>query len=225
MSNNHEPIRVLIVDDSALVRHGIRTVLAAHRGERPVVVVAEADSVASAIRTAVQENPDVVLLDIRLPDGSGVDACREIIKRRPDACVLMLTSCASDNLLYESVVAGAKGYLMKEIDPLGLVEAIINAAEGRAVLTPDATERVMGMLRSGPPAAAADFSKLSLQERRVLAMVAAGHTNRAVGKQLGLSENTVKNYLGSVFDKLRVKRRAQAAALFVQARAKPDRPE
>jgi DNA-binding NarL/FixJ family response regulator len=216
------PIRVMIVDDSTLVRHGIRSVLASHRDGRPLFVVAEADNVAAAVRAAAQHKPDVVLLDIRLPDGSGVDACREIIRRRPETCVLILTSFAGDNLLYESVVAGAKGYLMKEIDPAGLITAVINAAEGRAVLSTDVTDRVMRLLRSGPPPAVADLAKLSLQERRVLTLVAAGHTNRGVGEELGLSENTVKNYLVSVFDKLHVKRRSQAAALFAQAARKSE---
>lgn len=217
-----KPIRVMIVDDSTLVRHGIRSVLAAHRGERPLFVVAESAHVAGAVRDAAQHKPDVVLLDIRLPDGSGVEACREIIKRRPDTAVLILTSFAGDNLLYEAIVAGAKGYLMKEIDPAGLIEAIINGAEGRAVLSTDITDRVVRLLRSGPPSAEADLGKLSLQERRVLTLVAAGHTNRSVGEELGLSENTVKNYLVSVFEKLRVKRRSQAAALFAQANRKAD---
>ncbi|MBI5770183.1 MAG: response regulator transcription factor [Verrucomicrobia bacterium] len=220
MSNPATPIRVLVVDDSALVRHGIRAALATQLGPRPVQVAAEADSVASAVRLATETKPDVVLLDIRLPDGTGIDACREITQRLPETAVLMLTSFAGDALLYDSVVAGAKGYLMKEVDPAGLLDAITRAAEGRPVLTPDVAAKVMQMLRSGPPAATeADLSKLSLQERRVLALVATGRTNRAIGDELGLSENTVKNYLVNVFEKLRVKRRSQAAALFIQANA------
>jgi two-component system response regulator DevR len=210
----------MIVDDSVLVRHGIRSVLTAHGVGRPIEVVAEAGDVASAVHTAVKVKPDVILLDIRLPDGSGVDACREIIKRLPNAVVLMLTSFAGDDLLYESVVSGAKGYLMKEIDPAHLAESIVSAAEGRAVLTTDLTARIMRLLRSGPPQSDSDLDKLSLQERRVLTLVAAGHTNRGVGDQLGLSEFTVKNYLVSVFEKLKVKRRSQAAAIFAQASRK-----
>lgn len=218
MNNAFDSIDVLIVDDSALVRHGIRTVLEMHHGPRPVRVAAEADSVASAIKIASEIKPDVVLLDIRLPDGTGIDACREIMRRSPETAVLMLTSFAGDSLLYDSVVAGAKGYLMKEVDPPGLLDAITRAADGLPVLSPDVAARVMHMLRKGPPAVAeADLSKLSLQERRVLALVASGRTNRAIGAELGLSENTVKNYLVNVFEKLRVKRRSQAAALFVQA--------
>ena len=220
MSKTEKPIRVMLVDDSALVRQGLRSVLTAHQGERPVLVVAEADSVDTAISAAVRTKPDVVLLDIRLPDGSGIDVCREILKRQPEAGVLMLTSFAGDSLLFDSVVAGAKGYLMKEIDPALLMEAIVSAAEGRAVLTTDLTDRVMRLLRSGRPPADDGLGKLSRQERRVLALVASGHTNRSVGEQLGLSPNTVKNYLVSIFEKLRVKRRSQAAAIFAQASSK-----
>ena len=217
MPDSKQAIRVMIVDDSLLVRRGVRAVISTHRSTRTIEVVAEAIDVASAVRTAMKANPDVILLDIRLPDGSGVDACREIIRRLPEAAVLMLTSFADDKLLYESVVAGAKGYLMKEIDPDRFMESIVNAAEGRAVLTTDLTARVLRLLRSGPPPAPTDLAKLSRQEHRVLALVSAGQTNRMIGDQLGLSEFTVKNYLVSVFEKLNVKRRSQAAALFAQS--------
>lgn len=220
MSEAGKTIRVMLVDDSALVRHGLRSVLNAHQGDRPVMVVAEADSVDSAVSAAVRAKPDVVLLDIRLPDGSGIEVCREIIKRQPDVGVLMLTSFAGDALLFDSVVAGAKGYLMKEIEPARLMEAILNVAEGRAVLTTDLTDRVMRLLQSGRPPSDEGLGKLSRQERRVLALVASGHTNRAVGEQLRLSPNTVRNYLVSIFEKLRVKRRSQAAAIFAQASSK-----
>lgn len=216
------PIRVMIVDDSALVRHGIRSVLASHRGERPIEIVAEADGVDGALQTAVEAEPDVVLLDIRLRDGSGVDVCRQLLERLPEISVLMLTSFASDHLVYESIVAGAKGYLMKEIDPPGLFDAVQRAADGGAVLTSDATKRIMELVRKDRPAPEAELAKLSVQERRVLTLVAAGHTNRAIGEALTLSENTVKNYLANVFAKLGIKRRSHAAALFVQASRKSD---
>lgn len=222
MTKSKNDIRILIVDDSALVRQGIRAVCETHRGERRLIVTGEVATEADAVRAAAEQRPDVILLDIQLAGGSGVDACREIMKQQPEARVLMLTSFASDKLLYDSVVAGAKGYLMKEIDPLKLIATIIDAAEGRAVLTTDLTERVMRFLRHGPPPSQEDTSRLSAQERRVLALVAAGHTNRSVGLELGLSENTVKNYLVSVFDKLRVKRRSQAAAIYVKSAQAPD---
>lgn len=216
-----KPIRIMLVDDSALVRSGIRTVLGAHSGDVATTVVAEAATVADAITGVRQHKPDVVLLDIRLPDGSGLEACRQILKERPETNVLILTSFSNDSLVYEAVIAGAKGYLMKEVDPLGLMEAIENAAAGRSVLTPDVTARVLRLLRGGDPAEGVDLGVLSPQERRVLALVAEGRTNKEIGDQLTLSENTVKNYLVSVFEKLKVKRRSQAAAVYVQKTGGP----
>jgi two-component system response regulator DevR len=212
------PIRVVIVDDSPLVRHGIRYIVGAHSPEAPIEVVGEAARASEIIPALRRHRPDVVLLDIRLPDGSGIESCHAITREFPDIAVLILTSHSSDGLLYEAIVAGAKGYLLKDIDPPGLCSTIVRAASGQLVLTPEATQRVMQLLREGGPAdGAGDISVLSPQERRVLALVAEGHTNRSVGQKLGLSENTVKNYLVTVFEKLNVKRRSQAAALFVKA--------
>jgi two-component system, NarL family, response regulator DevR len=207
----------MLVDDSELVRRGIKTVLTAQTTP-PMRIVAEAGSVAEAISTCLREKPDLVLLDIRLPDGSGLEACRQILQRLPNTRVVILTSYSNDNFVYDAVTSGAHGYLMKEIDPAGLVQAVQDVAAGRSILDPDATTRVLRMLRGGGGAGehSADLSPLSAQERRVLALVADGLTNKQVGEQLGLSENTVKNYLVNVFEKLQVKRRAQAAAIFVQ---------
>jgi two-component system response regulator DevR len=207
------PIRILLVDDSELVRRGVKTVLSSQTSP-PMRVVAEAGNVADAVAESVRHKPDVVLLDIRLPDGSGFDACRQILQRLPDTKIVVLTSYSNDNFVYEAVTAGAQGYLMKEIDPSGLVQAVQDVAAGRSILDPDATSRVLRLLRGGEQGA--DLSSLSTQERRVLALVANGLTNKQVGEQLSLSENTVKNYLVNVFEKLQVKRRAQAAAIYVQ---------
>lgn len=210
------PIRILLVDDSELVRRGIKTVLAT-QSDPPLRVVAEAANVSEAVTEYIKHRPDIVLLDIRLPDGSGFDACRQIMQRNPDTKVVVLTSYSNDNFVYEAVTAGAQGYLMKEIDPAGLIQALLDVASGRSILDPDATSRVLRLLRSGGSAdSGADLSILSPQERRVLALVADGLTNKQVGEQLNLSENTVKNYLVNVFEKLQVKRRAQAAAIYVQ---------
>jgi len=213
-ANPRSPIRLMLVDDSELVRRGIKTVLASH-GHPPLQVVAEAGTVADAVAEAGKHKPDVVLLDIRLPDGSGFDACRQILQAQPDTRIVVLTSYSNDNYVYEAVTSGAQGYLMKEIDPAGLVQGVLDVAGGRSILDPEATSRVLRLLRSasdhGP-----DLSMLSAQERRVLALVAEGLTNKQAGEQLGLSENTVKNYLVNVFEKLQVKRRAQAAAIYVQ---------
>lgn len=211
-------IRVLVVDDSALVREGLRAVLGTHGKAHGIEVVADADSVASSLNQVRRFKPDVVLLDIRLPDGSGLDACREIKRSLPASRVLILTSVATDELIHQAVLAGAQGYLMKEINPDGLVRAIADAFAGKSVLTPEITERVMRLLRDGNQSSGANLSSLSPQERRVLALVADGLTNKEVGEKLGLSDNTVKNYLVTVFEKLQVKRRSQAAAMFAQVR-------
>jgi two-component system response regulator DevR len=217
MTSQASCIRVLVVDDSALVREGLRSVLGTHGRLQAIEVIGEADSVSVGVSEARRLNPDVVLLDIRLPGGSGLDACREIKRILPQTRVLILTSVASDELIHQAVVAGAQGYLMKEINPDGLVRAIADAFAGRSVLTPEITERVLRLLREGSNSATTNIMSLSPQERRVLALVADGLTNKEVGERLGLSDNTVKNYLVTVFEKLQVKRRSQAAAMFVQA--------
>lgn len=209
-------IRILLVDDSELVRRGIKTVLTAQT-EPAMSVVGEAGNVTTAVSECERLRPHVVLLDIRLPDGSGLEACKQILQRLPETKIIVLTSYSNDNYVYEAVTCGAQGYLMKEIDPAGLIQAVQDVAAGRSILDPDATSRVLRLLRGGGASEhGADLSILSTQERRVLALVAEGLTNKQVGEQLNLSENTVKNYLVNVFEKLQVKRRAQAAAIYVQ---------
>jgi DNA-binding NarL/FixJ family response regulator len=220
-----KPIRVLLVDDSTLVRRGLQTVLGTAT-RQPIEVVGEAGTAAAALESVARLKPDVTLLDIRLPDGSGLDVCRRITKDNSDANILILTSFSSDSLIYDAVVAGARGYLMKEIDPAGLVEAVEAASAGRSVLAPDVTERVLRLLRSGPASdGSADIQNLSAQERRVLALVAEGQTNKEIAEKMDLRENTVKNYLVSVFEKLHVKRRSQAAAIFVQQGGGPQKTD
>jgi two-component system response regulator DevR len=214
-------VRILLVDDSELVRRGIKAVLAAH-GNPAMNVVGEAGSIADALTECFRLKPDVVLLDIRLPDGSGFTACRKILQRLPDTGIIVLTSHANDNFVYEAVIAGVKGYLMKEIDPAALVRAIESVASGRSIFDPDATARVLRLLRGNSvPQPNSDLSILSAQERRVLVLVADGLSNKEVGEQLLLSENTVKNYLANVFEKLKVKTRAQAAVVYTQQMATP----
>ena len=216
------PIRILLVDDSELVRRGIKTVLTAQT-EPPMLIVGEAGDVAGAVAESLRHKPALVLLDIRLPDGTGFDACRRILERLPETRVIMLTAFSNDNFVYEAVTSGAHGYLMKEIEPSGLIQAVKDVMAGRSILDPDATTRVLRLLRGGAPEQGVDLSVLSAQERRVLAFVAGGLTNKQVGGQMKLSENTVKNYLVNVFEKLHVKRRAQAAAIYVQ-QLSPPRP-
>jgi len=211
-------IRVLLADDSALVRRGVATLLGSSR-RRQILVVAEVARALEVVDACLQHRPDVVLLDVRFPDGSGLDACRRLTQSLPSARVLILTSYSNDGFIYDAITAGAHGYLMKEIDPEGLVRAVIEVAEGRSILDPEATARVMQMVRSNAASGQGSdpLASLSAQERRVLALVSEGRTNKEIGEDLSLSDNTVKNYLGTVFEKLNVKRRSQAAALWVQS--------
>lgn len=217
-------IRVLLVDDSALVRRGVASVIGAHSDKDTIQVVGEAATAAEAVTEAHRLKPDVVLLDLRLPDDSGINVCRRLHGELPGTRIVVLTSFVDDNLVYNAVIAGAHGYLMKEVDPPTLIEAITKAALGQSILAPDITERVMKMLRGGNGAkdGASDLASLSPQERRVLACIAEGLTNKQTGERLNLSENTVKNYLINVFEKLQVKRRSQAAALYVEQVGRPN---
>ncbi len=205
-------IRVVLVDDSEVVRMGLRALLSA---DRSIEIVGESGSVADGVVTCERTKPDVVLLDIRLPDGTGFDACRSILQRSPATRVLILTSVADGTLVDDAIRAGAHGYLLKEIDGRALVQAIHDIAAGKSILDPAVTARVMEFMKSG--GAVADvLATLSPQERRVLAQIAEGCTNKEVAAKLNLSEKTVKNYLSTVFDKLHVSRRAEAAVIYAQ---------
>jgi len=208
------PIRLLLVDDHEVVRVGLKTVLSQQPG---IIVVGEAATMATAVQNALRLKPTVILMDVRLPDGSGVDACREILAARPDTRVIFLTSYADDDSVLAAVLAGAHGYVLKEIDTLALLRAIHTVAEGQSILDPTVTERALSWLRGlGNGPATPGTEQLSAQEERVLALVAQGKTNKEVAVALGLSDKTVKNYLANVFQKLRITRRAQAAAFFVK---------
>ena len=214
---------VLLVDDRSLIRQGIRAVLSLPGHDVTFDVVAEAGTAAEGLAAARIHRPDLALLDIRLPDGSGIDTCRQILAELPATRVVMLTSYSNDNLVYDAIVAGAQGYLLKEIDPQALLSAMSAALAGRSVLSPEITSHVMQFVRGKSTAtlAADSLAKLSPQETRVLALVADGLTNKLIGAQLNLSENTVKNHLVSVFEKLAVRSRSQAAARYVRDRANP----
>ncbi len=212
-------IRVLLVDDSEVVRMGLCALL---DGADGIEVVGEAAGMGSAVKLAVETRPDVVLLDIRLPDGMGFDACRQILAKLPDTRILVLTSVAEEKLVDESIRAGAHGYLLKEINAQGLITAIHDVAEGKSVLDPSITARVLQMVKATPNSKNESvMAVLSPQERRVLALIADGRTNKEVAAEMNLAEKTVKNYLSTVFEKLHVTRRSQAAVLYAQLHDRP----
>lgn len=212
-------ISLLIVDDSELVRTGLKTLLATQTEAARFQIVGEAHSVATAVAECTRLKPDVVLLDIRLPDGTGFEACRQILARLPDTRLLILTSVLDDGVVYEAMSSGAHGYLLKEINAGSLCQAIIDVAAGKFVLDPAVTNRVLNLVRHGAPQSDADkLALLSAQERRVLALVAEGKTNKEIAADMELSDKTVKNYLSNVFEKLQISRRSQAAVLYAGSR-------
>ncbi|MGH7236476.1 MAG: response regulator [Nitrospiraceae bacterium] len=208
------PIRLLLVDDHKVVRVGLRTLLG---GTERIRVVGEAETMESAVTEAARLKPDVVLMDVRLPDGSGIEACREIRAARPETRVLFLTSFADDAAVMATIFAGADGYLLKEIDEDALIRSIETVAEGRSILDSAVTQRMLAKMRehSAPPAENKSES-LSPQEQKVLALVAEGQTNKEIAAALGLSDKTVRNYLSNIFQKLQVSRRSQAAAIYAR---------
>lgn len=208
-------IRVLLVDDHEVVRVGLKTVLTDKLG---ITIVGEAATMADAMDQARLLKPDVILMDVRLPDGSGIDACREILSTVPRTHVLFLTSYADDHSVLAAVLAGAQGYVLKEIDTAGLIKAIQTVAQGQSILDPHVTQRAIDWIKGLQrlPSSELEFEPLSPQEQRVLAHVAEGRTNKEIGLALKLSDKTVKNYLANVFQKLQITRRTQAAAFFLR---------
>jgi two-component system response regulator DevR len=207
-------VRVLIVDDHEVVRVGLRTLLSSVPS---VEVVGEASSASTALPEVKRAAPDVVLLDVRLGDGSGFDVCREIQNLEREVRVLVLTSFADDNIIVDAISAGADGYLLKEVNREALISAILKVAAGQSVLDPAVTGRVFGRIQSlAQNPSANKLTLLSAQERRVLALVAEGGTNKEIAAAMGLSDKTIKNYFSNILDKLQMTRRSQAAAYFVQ---------
>lgn len=210
-SSSPPPIRLVIVDDSELVRVGLQTLL---QGAPGIELCAVASTAAEALAVCRRLRPAVVLLDIRLPDGTGIDVCRSLLADGGDTRVLFLTSSSEQDVVDEAIRAGAHGYLLKEINTPALLQGIRDVAVGRSILDPQITARVMDLLKNerNKPL----ISGLSPQEQRVLAKIAEGLTNKEVAADLGLSEKTVKNYLSNIFEKLHFSRRAQAAAYYTQ---------
>jgi len=211
-----DPIRVLIVDDHAVVRLGLRSLLTNSNGFR---VVGEAGSASESVTLTGQTRPDVVLMDVRLPDGSGVEACRRIKQEHPDTRVVMLTSYSDEEAIVGAVMAGASGYLLKQADAERLTQAIRDAAAGESSLDPRAAGMLLNQFRElSAKQAESELSGLTDRERRMLALIAEGYTNRAIGEVLHLSEKTVRNHVSQLLRKLGFQRRSQAAAWAGQRR-------
>lgn len=210
MNAETEIVRILIVDDHDVVRLGLRSLL---DGRGSFRVVGEAGSASDAIREAAACDPDVVIMDIRLPDGSGIEACREIRAQKPDTKVLMLTSYADDEAIFASIIAGAAGYILKQIRSQALLEAIDTIAKGGLLLDSSVTQRVLERVRRTSSLLSRHGERaLTEQEERVLSLVAEGKTNREIAQALFLSEGTVKNYVSNILAKLNLSRRSQLAA-------------
>lgn len=204
------PLRVLLVDDHEVVRSGVKALLQA---TEDIVVTAEAGSVREAIDEADRTRPDVVVMDVRLADGSGIEATREIRAKHPKTAVVMLTSFADDEALFASIMAGAAGYVLKQVKGGELVRAIRTVGKGDSLLDPAVTSAVLDRLRKGKHLLKDEkLARLSPQEERILTLVADGKTNKEIGEELNLAEKTVKNYVSSILSKLEVARRAEAAA-------------
>jgi DNA-binding NarL/FixJ family response regulator len=202
------PIKVFLLDDHEIVRRGVKELL---EGEPDISVIGEAGTAASALARIPALKPNVAVLDVRLPDGDGVSVCREIRSRMPEVACLMLTSFGDDEALFDAIMAGAAGYVLKQIRGTDLVGAVRTIAAGQSLLDPAAAARVMARmrdqsLRSDPLAA------LTGQERKILELIGEGLTNRQIGERLFLAEKTVKNYVSALFAKLGMERRTQAAA-------------
>lgn len=205
-------IRVLLVDDHEIVRRGLKAVL---EDRSQIVIVGEAGTVRDGVAEAARVQPDVIVMDLRLPDGSGVEACREIRNNDPNAKVVILTSYADEDALFSAVMAGAAGYVLKDLDPANLQNSIITVADGGSLLDPKMATAVLERLRKGNVGHPADdaFSTLTPQEDRILDMIGNGLTNREIAGELSLSEKTIKNYVSQIYSKLHVERRSQAARL------------
>lgn len=209
MHASDEPVRVFLLDDHEVVRRGLRDLLEA---EGDITVVGESGSAQEAARRIPATRPHVAVLDGRLPDGSGIEVCREVRTVDPTIQALILTSYDDDEALFAAIMAGASGYVLKQITGTDLVDAVRRVAAGQSLLDPALTRRVLDRVRAGEPEHA-ELRDLTEQERKILALIAEGMTNRQIGEQLYLAEKTVKNYVSSILSKLGLERRTQAAVL------------
>ena len=209
-------VRVLLCDDHELVRGGLKALL---ESDLTVEVVGEADSADQAIRVAAEVMPDVVVMDIRMPGRSGIEACREIRADREETRVLILTSFADDEALFSAIMAGASGYVLKQIKGNDLLDAIHKVASGQSLLDPTVTARVLARIRGDAGSSIGEAGDdLTAQERKIVELLAEGKTNRQIGEQIHLAEKTVKNYVSNILMKLGLSRRAEVAALMAKRR-------
>jgi two-component system response regulator DevR len=209
-------VRVLLCDDHELVRGGLKALL---ESDLTVEVVGEAGSVDQAIRFAAEVKPDVVVMDIRMPGRSGIEACREIRAGREETSVLILTSFADDEALFSAIMAGASGYVLKQIKGNDLLDAIHKVASGQSLLDPTVTARVLARIRGDAGSSMGDAGDdLTGQERKIVELLAEGKTNRQIGEEIHLAEKTVKNYVSNILMKLGLSRRAEVAALMAKRR-------
>ncbi len=208
------PISLLIVEDHEVVRLGLRTLLSRDAQLR---IVGEAGTAAEALKKATELQPDVALLDIRLSGGEGISACANIVDECPNTRVLFLTSYADEDTVLAAILAGAQGYLLKEIGSEALLRSIKIVASGQSILDPLVTRRALDWMKgAAAPSGEGKLKSLSQQEQAVVALVAEGKTNKEIAVELGLSDKTVKNYLANIFQKLHITRRAQAAVFFAK---------
>ena len=216
-SSVQSPLRLLVVDDHEVVRQGLAALLDRRESFQ---VVAEAGTVADAIEQARRHRPDIVIMDVRLPDGSGIEACRAIRAEFPATRVVMLTSYPDEEAVLSAIVAGASGYLLKQIRARDLVAALETVGRGESLLDPAVTEKVLDRIRRIATGSSQndEMSQLTSQERRILLLVAEGMTNKEIASEIFLSDKTVKNYVSSILAKLNLERRAQAAAFVAKQR-------
>jgi two-component system response regulator DevR len=207
-------IRVFLLDDHEIVRRGLRDLL---EQEKDITVVGEAGSSTEALARIPAVGPDVAVLDARLPDGSGIDVCRTIRSTNPEIAVIILTSYDDDDALFAAIMAGAAGYVLKQVRGHDLVDAVRRVATGQSLLDPVVTQRVLTRIREGDPQAS-PLDRLSEQENRILELIGEGMTNRQIAAEMFLAEKTVKNYVSQLLAKLGLQRRTQAAVLAARHR-------
>lgn len=214
-------VRIMLVDDHEVVREGLRALLSRREGFQ---VVAQAGSVAESIVEAGRTRPDIIVMDVRLPDGSGIEACREIREAFPETKVIILTSYTDDDAVFASILAGASGYVLKQTRGRALVDAIDAVSRGESLLDPGVTQKVMERLRTANDRRASDpLDALNEQEHRIIELIAEGKTNKEIAAEVFLSDKTVKNYVSSILTKLNLRRRSEAAA-YIARRDPPQAP-